>query len=122
MSHMGPPIQELGALLSSLYIKPRSFKESSVLKYGEGIYEVWEQHDTGRGQSTGSGKISFVDEIIVQEALKQGYLHEVTENEEPYKPSKSTWYVLTNNRVKLAEIIPTLEAWEEKVHSSQQDV
>ncbi len=122
MSHMNPPIKELGALLFSLYIEQRSFKESSVLKHREGIYEVWEQVDSGRGQSTGSKGISVVDETVVQEALGHGYLREVTQDEEPDKPRRSTWYVLTNDKMKMAEILPLIEAWERQEYSSQQDV
>lgn len=122
MYRMNTPVTEPGALLSRLYIRPGSLKQSSVLKLRQGVYEVWEDHDSGRGQSGGSGWISVVDVAVVREAIEHDYLREITKNEEPYKPNNSLWYALTKDRVKLAEIIPILEAWEEKEYCSQQDV
>lgn len=125
MTTMRQPIIELGALLSGLYIKPMSLKETAVLKLQSGnVYEIWVHEDSGRGQSGGSGWISVVGETIVQEAIEHGYLREVTNDEEPYpyKPDNSLWYAITKDRARVAEIIPILEAWEEKEYGSQQDV
>lgn len=125
MYHMYPPVTELGALLSGLYIKPMSLKDLAVLKLQSGnVYEVWVHVDSGRGQSGGSGWISVVDSALVREAIERGYLREVTNNEEPYfeKPDNSLWYAITKDQVKIAKIIPIIEAWEEKEYSSQQDV
>lgn len=119
MTTMRQPTTELGALLSALYIAPRSFKEFAVLKLRSGIYEVWVHVDSGRGQSGGSGWISVVDAAIVREAIELGYLREVTNNEEPYfeKPDNSLWYAITKDRVKMAEILPLIEAWEAEEYS-----